>query len=626
MNITGIENYLNEYIKQDNPQYAVMLKGKWGCGKTFFIKQLADKWQVEPRAEERIELQPIYISLNGVSSCSAISFLIKRALYPILYSKGAQVAKKVICGTITALSKSLIDLSKDGNVDDLSSIFDTEMILDILSKPNASVSGNKILIFDDIERSKLSTDELFGYINNLVEHSGCKVILVCEEEKLKLLCDQPDSKIKYDEFKEKLIGKTISFEHDLYSIVKSMSEKSGNKYLQDNSELIAKLFIASQVQNLRIIKQFISDFKILLTEIEPSKYDPILFEKFAQNVITYFTISYCEYKSGDTTFHEYFQTFHFSKTDEDKNRIRSYEQKYNGILAKYGIQRSEYGIRLADIVYYIENGSIQNLQDILFANNILNGRPLADWEKLIQYAGLTSKEFYTTYKNVKDSFYRGEIDYVSIVIHVVGLLLKFNSMSISKCSIKYIEKKAIQQIDSIYAKFSHSTDFKNRIDVGRHGAAWGAMYTAIDTPEIKNILNYAIEKRAKYFKTLDSNYCKDFWEYINNDKAVNIGKYFNEIITEGNATYMQKEIFENVNIAVVAKAICNLSFDSKLFIKDFFEYRYQNHPHLLSKECAYLQILTEQLQRYTKRQNSFDRAGTSEIINTVINIISLQKK
>ena len=27
-----------------------------------------------------------------------------------------------------------------------------------------------------------------------------------------------------------------------------MSEKSGNKYLQDNSELIAKLFIASQVR------------------------------------------------------------------------------------------------------------------------------------------------------------------------------------------------------------------------------------------------------------------------------------------------------------------------------------------------------------------------------------------
>lgn len=626
MNCACINKYLNEYVKLENPQYAVMLKGKWGCGKTYFIKQLIEKWAVESKSEEQIELQPIYISLNGVPSCSAISFLIKRALYPILYSKGAQVAKKVICGTITAFSKSLIDLNNDGYIDDLSSIFDTEVILDILSKPNASVSGNKILIFDDLERAKLATDELFGYINNLVEHSGCKVIIVCEEDKLKLLCNQPDSKIKYDEFKEKLIGKTISFEHDLYTIAKSMADNSDNRHLQSNSDLIATIFIASEVQNLRIIKHLISDFKILLTEIDQSKYDSNLFDKFIQNVIAYFTISYCEYKSGDTTFHEYFQTFHFSKTDEDKNRIRSYEQKYNGILSRYSIQRSEYGIRLADIVHYIENGSIQNLQDVLFANNILNGKPLEDWEKLIQYAGLTSKEFYTTYKNVKDAFYRGEIDYVSIVIHVAGLLLKFNSMTISRCSTKYIEKKAIQQIDSIYARFFYSTDFKNRIDVGRHGAAWGAMYTAINTPELKNVLNYAIEKRAKYFKTLDISYCKDFWEYINNDKAVNIGKYFNEIIAEGNATYMQKEVFEDVNIAVAAKAICNLSFDSKLFIKDFFEYRYQNHPHLLSKECAYLQILTEQLQRCTKRQNSFDRAGTYEIINALINIITSQKQ
>lgn len=27
--------YLNEYISMSDPQYAVLLKGKWGCGKTF---------------------------------------------------------------------------------------------------------------------------------------------------------------------------------------------------------------------------------------------------------------------------------------------------------------------------------------------------------------------------------------------------------------------------------------------------------------------------------------------------------------------------------------------------------------------------------------------------------------
>ena len=32
-----ISQYLNNYMTNPDPQYAVMLKGKWGCGKTFFI-------------------------------------------------------------------------------------------------------------------------------------------------------------------------------------------------------------------------------------------------------------------------------------------------------------------------------------------------------------------------------------------------------------------------------------------------------------------------------------------------------------------------------------------------------------------------------------------------------------
>lgn len=34
---TLLTAYLNEYIKMAKPQFAVMITGKWGCGKTYYI-------------------------------------------------------------------------------------------------------------------------------------------------------------------------------------------------------------------------------------------------------------------------------------------------------------------------------------------------------------------------------------------------------------------------------------------------------------------------------------------------------------------------------------------------------------------------------------------------------------
>lgn len=41
----NITKYLNDYLNMDNPQYAVLIQGKWGCGKTFYINQQIEKWE-----------------------------------------------------------------------------------------------------------------------------------------------------------------------------------------------------------------------------------------------------------------------------------------------------------------------------------------------------------------------------------------------------------------------------------------------------------------------------------------------------------------------------------------------------------------------------------------------------
>lgn len=58
----NIINFLNEYVKIPNPQYAIMLRGAWGCGKTFFIHQWMKQLSNNKDAD-KLEWQPIYVNL-----------------------------------------------------------------------------------------------------------------------------------------------------------------------------------------------------------------------------------------------------------------------------------------------------------------------------------------------------------------------------------------------------------------------------------------------------------------------------------------------------------------------------------------------------------------------------------
>ena len=37
-----ITDYLDKYLKLSKPDFAVMIKGEWGSGKTYFIKKYID--------------------------------------------------------------------------------------------------------------------------------------------------------------------------------------------------------------------------------------------------------------------------------------------------------------------------------------------------------------------------------------------------------------------------------------------------------------------------------------------------------------------------------------------------------------------------------------------------------
>ena len=77
----NISQYLFKFLDNPDPQYAVMLKGRWGCGKSFFIKNWLNEYKRRYNTGETT-LEPIYISLYGLKELPQVTVAIDRALYP----------------------------------------------------------------------------------------------------------------------------------------------------------------------------------------------------------------------------------------------------------------------------------------------------------------------------------------------------------------------------------------------------------------------------------------------------------------------------------------------------------------------------------------------------------------
>lgn len=562
-----ITKYLDNYINTYNPQYAVMLKGKWGCGKTYYIKKQIKEWENNIKeTDNKVLMKPIYVSLNGISSKSQISYQIRKKLHPILYSKGAQFAKKVIAGTFNVVTKGVVDINNDGDSNDLNEIIKGNDIFDILLKPSDNIIGKKIIVFDDLERCCLDIEEVFGYINNLVEHATCNVIILCEEDVLLRNEENTERTIKYKEFKEKLIGQTIAFKQDFNTVISEFVKEVDNNYINENFNLVYELFLTSSIENLRSIRQCLFDFCRFVNSF---KLDEKEFDKkneFMKSLLAYFVIAYCEYKSGND-FIRYFHGSYFILDNEKKEQISTIERKYSNLLHKYDIINSIKIICFEQLVSFIENGFIE--QNLFASNEYVYKREIAVWEELYFFMELDNSVFLEKLQETKKIFFRSHIEYVSVVIHIFSMLLFFSNNKIVKLKDSFLKKRAKVLIDYIHKNFREEKNFRERIFVEFHGTSWGKQYYLSHSPEVQDIIKYAKDKKTQYESKISSKYCISLWHNLNNQNFNKLYSYFEEDVPNGYCKYSFTAIFKDVNPHILAKNIISLSNKNK---EEFYYY------------------------------------------------------
>lgn len=248
-----IFSQLDFFSAKRNPGYALLVNAPWGSGKSFLLR----KW-MGPRKD------CLYVSLYGLVDSKGIEDEIFNSL---LTMKGSLKPPKGV-STFQELSKKWAGISIN---------------LTGAYRRQALKALPRILVFDDLERAEMTTNQLLGFLNQYVEHSQRNVILVANEEQLRNI--SKEGRENYASIREKVIGRVITVvpETDMalaafieeifcdlhvgariisvFSKRATTSKKLAAKlFLEKEKEVITSIFNQSESKNLRLLRQALIEF------------------------------------------------------------------------------------------------------------------------------------------------------------------------------------------------------------------------------------------------------------------------------------------------------------------------------------------------------------------------------
>jgi len=516
-----VERYLDYYCGLAHaPEFAVLLKGQWGAGKTWFINRYLEKLKEK-------EKQHLYISLYGIASLSDIDDEFFRLLHPIMSSKGMAITGKILKVFLKGSLK--IDLNADDKDDGTLNI----QIPEINLPQHLKNVNESILIFDDIERCKVDVGSLLGYVNHFVEHQGLKTILIANEDEIK------DN--NYQLIKEKLIGKTFEispdFEGALEGFIINVDNPEVGKFLSDSTELIKDLYGKAEYENLRNLKQIVLDFErifALLPEKARNKLE--LLQDFLRLLMA-FSI---EIKRG-------------AMYASDISKLL--DEYTSGISKRLGsAQASNAGLKSdsegqTSLQKILDRYSVLNLYDPFpsviwwqtffdkgiidvqeLEQSVLNGKyfqdeETPDWKRLWYFSSLSDDDFDKLIAKTELEYANRGFTDIGIIIHITGLFLKFSDAGIynrskkeildnSKLYIDYLKNSS--QLESLPQRF-HSSEisdymFESHLSLGFQGKEFKEFKEF--TSHICEALELVkVESMPSLVKSLLSTMESDVWQF-----------------------------------------------------------------------------------------------------------------
>lgn len=378
------------YLHDDSYNYAVLIDGEWGSGKTYFVNNTLTKIIEKQESDLETSRKVQYISLYG---CKAISDVQENIAWSFAEDARKVIQDKNNFGTTgqKVSNNILLSSKKIGNA--ILKKFLPNMPLYEIASDWLNL-GSFIFVFDDLERCDCPINEVFGFLNELVEHENTKVILIANEKELsgiaeiqylelqysltldnrinwpspntsnfwavrksnsnlisldemerrrKLLFPTKEANSNYRRIREKLIGVTLKYEPNIPLIISEILKSSKyDPYIKDMLEKKKEAFSLEMQnrnhKNLRTFQFFLSKVSYLLEKLSDINTDPEYLDIIKEHIISETFYQAIKFKSNDQPS----RTMHAQLKKEQEAKFQSIKQyiesgTYNQKIFEYNV-------------------------------------------------------------------------------------------------------------------------------------------------------------------------------------------------------------------------------------------------------------------------------------------------
>jgi hypothetical protein len=477
-----IYNFLDYYTSLLEPEYAVLIDGCWGSGKTWLIRDYFSSRDPE-------NSDHIYVSLYGIKSTEEIERAFFAQLHPKLASKGISIATKIVGGAVKMGSD--IFLKTSPGTDGVGYVLQS-WLTDI---------NSRILVFDDLERCVMPIQEIMGYINNFVEHGGYKCILLANESEIH---KEPDKDHSYLIIKEKLIGQTVTVHADLQAalsaFISEIDSESARATLIKHTDTICEVYRLSEDNNLRILRHAILDVSRVLGALNPdyASNDDLFKILLAQHLVYSIEVRtgrLCVSNIGSVKSEHMIKLImkhEDNNDDHGADEAVALPEKYTFADLERPLVQEEFWVQL------YQHGIIDKelLNQSISESYFFYDSNTPSWQRILDLWSLSNDEFRETITDIKSQLDSKKYRVTGIIKHVYGMLLFLANSNLIEESKADILRSAKEYVDFL----AHEGALVDNVNsLGRfpdddnyaHTQYWG-----IGVPEFTELRSYIVQSTA----------------------------------------------------------------------------------------------------------------------------------